>query len=69
MKRVKSSLPLPLPRRAPGKETAQSLLDQELRVTLSQREFAVFNTAIPGAFAPNEAVQKALAATAKVPRA
>lgn len=69
MKRVDSSLPVPPPRRAPSKETAYSLLDQESRVTLSQREFAAFNTAIPGAFAPNAALQKALASVAKVPRA
>lgn len=43
---------------------AQSLLDQESRVTLSQRDFAAFNTAIAGAFAPNEALQKALKSVA-----
>ena len=55
--------------RSAAKEKAQALLDQESRVTLSQRDFAVFNTAIAGAFAPNEALQKALSAVAKVPRA
>ena len=55
--------------RSAAKEKAQSILDQESRVTLSQRDFAAFNTAIAGAFAPNAALQKALASAAKVPRA
>lgn len=55
--------------RSAAKEKAQSLLDQESRITMSQRDFAAFNTAIAGAFAPNDALQKALAAVAKVSRA
>jgi uncharacterized protein (DUF1778 family) len=55
--------------RSATKEKAQSLLDQESRVTLSERDFAAFNTAIVGAFTPNNALQKALASVAKVPRA
>ncbi|MBY0466462.1 MAG: DUF1778 domain-containing protein [Burkholderiales bacterium] len=69
MKRIDSRRPVPPPHPASGKVTAQSLLDQELRVRLSQRDFAAFNTAIAGALAPNEGLQKALASAAKVPRA
>lgn len=69
MKRIDSRLCVPPPRSAPGKVTAQSLSDQESLVTLAQRDFAAFNTANAGAFAPNAALQNALASVAKVPRA
>ena len=55
--------------RSAAKERAQTLLDQEARMTLSQRDFVAFNQAIAGAFAPNAAMQKALNAAAKVKRA
>lgn len=55
--------------RAAAKEKAQTLLDQESRVTLSQRDFAAFHTAVTGAFTPNAALQSAMAAAAKVKRA
>jgi uncharacterized protein (DUF1778 family) len=55
--------------RVAAKEKAQSLLDQESRVTLSQRDFATFHVAVTGAFAPNPALQSAMAAAAKVKRA
>lgn len=56
--------------RAAAKEKAQALLDRESRVTLSKRDFAAFNRAIGGAFAPNRALKGALAeAKAKVRRA
>lgn len=55
--------------RAAAKEKAQTLLDQESRVTLSQRDFAAFHMAVTGAFAPNSALQSAMAAAAKVKRA
>jgi uncharacterized protein (DUF1778 family) len=55
--------------RSAAKEKAQSLLDQESRITLSKRDFADFHAAIGGAFAPNPALQKAMKAAAKVKRA
>ena len=55
--------------RAAAKEKAQALLDQESRVTLSQRDFAAFNTALNGAFIPNPALRRALTAAAKIKRA
>lgn len=69
MKRVDSHLPVPPPRCALGQEKAQPLLDKESQATLSQRDFSAVNTAIAGAFAPNAALQKALALAANVPRA
>lgn len=55
--------------RVAAKEKAQSLLEQESRITLSERDFAEFQTAIQGAFAPNAALQKAIKAAARVKRA
>lgn len=55
--------------RAAAKEKAQILLDQESRITLSQRDFAAFHAAVTGAFAPNPALQDALNASARVKRA
>jgi len=55
--------------RSAAKEKAQTLLEQESRIALSKRDLATFNTAINGAFAPNPALKKALAAAAKVKRA
>jgi uncharacterized protein (DUF1778 family) len=55
--------------RAAAKEKAQALLDRESRVTLSQRDFAVFTSALNSAFAPNPALEGALAAAAAVKRA
>ena len=55
--------------RAAAKEKAQALLDRESRVTLSQRDFAVFTAALNSAFTPNPALQGALAAAAAVKRA
>jgi len=55
--------------RIAAKEKAQTLLEQESRVTLSKRDFAAFNSAISGAFAPNQALIGALDAAAKVRRA
>jgi uncharacterized protein (DUF1778 family) len=55
--------------RAAAKEKAHILLEQSSRVTLSNRDFAVFNAAIQGAFSPNPALQAALTAAAKVKRA
>jgi uncharacterized protein (DUF1778 family) len=55
--------------RSAAKEKAQSLLEQEARIALTQRDFLAFNLAINGAFSPNPALQAALAAAAKVKRA
>lgn len=55
--------------RSAAKERAQALLEQETRLTLSNRDFMAFNQAIAGAFTPNAAMQKALIAAAKVKRA
>lgn len=46
--------------RAAAKEKAQLLIDRETRLTLSQRDFAVFTQALDGAFAPNAALKDAL---------
>ena len=55
--------------RSAAKEKAQTLLEQESRVTLSKRDFVAFNAAINSAFAPNPALQGALKAASKVKRA
>jgi uncharacterized protein (DUF1778 family) len=55
--------------RSAAKEKAQILLEQELRVTLSKRDFLAFNAGIQGVFSPNPALQGALTAAAKVKRA
>lgn len=55
--------------RSAAKEKAQTVLAQESRVALSQRDFLEFQTAITMAFAPNPLLQAALVATAKVKRA
>jgi uncharacterized protein (DUF1778 family) len=56
--------------RAAAKEKALALLDRELRVTLSKRDFAALTLALNGAFTPNRALKGALAkAAAKVRRA
>lgn len=46
--------------RAAAKEKAQVMLDQEARVTLTQRDFTNFAKALDGAFAPNAALKAAL---------
>ena len=56
--------------RAAAKEKAQQLLEREARITLSQRDFAAFSSALEGAFTPNAALQDAVAqARGKVRRA
>jgi uncharacterized protein (DUF1778 family) len=55
--------------RAAAKEKAGELLDRASRVTLSQRDFDAVSNAINTAFAPNEALQKALRAARKIKRA
>ena len=46
--------------RAAAKEKAQQLLERESRITLSQKDFAAFATALDGAFAPNPALRAAV---------
>jgi uncharacterized protein (DUF1778 family) len=55
--------------RSAAKEKAQTLLEQESRVTLTKRDFLAFNEAINSVFSPNPALQSALAAAHKVKRA
>lgn len=55
--------------RSAAKEKAQALLEQESRITLSKQDFLAFSAAINGAFAPNPALQKALADADRVKRA
>jgi uncharacterized protein (DUF1778 family) len=55
--------------RSAAKEKAQTLLELESRVALSERDFAKFQTAIAGAFTPNVALQKAIEVAGKVKRA
>ena len=55
--------------RSAAKEKAQTLLEQESRVTLSKRDFVAFNAAINSAFAPNPALRGALKAASRVKRA
>jgi len=52
--------------RSAAKEKAQALLERETRVTLSNRDFQAFHTAISSAFSPNPALQGALKAASKV---
>ena len=54
--------------RTAAKEKALTLLDEQSRITLSQRDFAAFSAAINNAFAPNPALKGALAAAKRVKR-
>jgi uncharacterized protein (DUF1778 family) len=51
--------------RAAAKEKALVLLDNQSRVTLSERDFASFSKALNGAFKPNAALKGAVAAANK----
>ena len=46
--------------RSAAKEKAQTLLERESRLTLSEREFAAFTRALESAFVPNQALKEAL---------
>ena len=52
--------------RIAAKEKAQSLLDQEARITLFNRDFDNFQAALETALAPNPALQKAMQTAALV---
>jgi len=54
--------------RAAAKEKARAMIDQESRLTLSQRGFHEFSTALDQAFAPNKPMQEALDAAGKTVR-
>jgi uncharacterized protein (DUF1778 family) len=56
--------------RVAAKEQAQVLLEREVRVTLSERDFSAFARALNSAFAPSPALKEALTqARRKVRRA
>ena len=56
--------------RSAAKEKAQSLLERESRLALSQRDFSAFARALDRAFKPNPALKRALSqARRKVRRA
>ena len=55
--------------RVAAKEKAQALLNQELQVQLSQRDFVALHAALDHAFEPNPALQRALQAAAQIKRA
>jgi uncharacterized protein (DUF1778 family) len=46
--------------RTAAKEKARALLDQERRMTLSTRDFAIVAAALDNAFAPNKALRAAM---------
>jgi uncharacterized protein (DUF1778 family) len=46
--------------RVAAKEKAQVLLDREARLTLTDRDFTAFASALDSAFAPNPALKAAL---------
>ena len=52
--------------RIAAKEKAQALLDQESRISLSNRDFDNLQAALATAFAPNPALQQAMQAAALV---
>jgi uncharacterized protein (DUF1778 family) len=54
--------------RVAAKEKARELLDRESRITMTQRDFEAFATALNGAFAPNAALKGAINAARKVKR-
>lgn len=56
--------------RLAAKEKAQVLLDREARLTLTERDFTAFATALDSAFSPNPALKAAMTqARRKVRRA
>ena len=47
--------------RAAAKEKARAIIEQESRLTLTQRDFRAYSTALNRAFTPNQPLQEALA--------
>lgn len=47
--------------RSAAKEEAREIIDQEMRLTLTRRDFDAFSAALNRAFAPNQPLQEALA--------
>jgi uncharacterized protein (DUF1778 family) len=54
--------------RTAAKEKARDLLANESRITMSNRDFQAFTTALNDAFAPNAALQNALEQARKIKR-
>jgi uncharacterized protein (DUF1778 family) len=54
--------------RAAAKEKARSLIDREVRVTLSRRDFQALNVALDQAYSPNKPLQEALKTARKTVR-
>jgi uncharacterized protein (DUF1778 family) len=46
--------------RAAAKEKAQALLERQMRLSLTERDFRAFAQALDGAFSPNPALENAL---------
>lgn len=55
--------------RMAASEKARELLDRETRVTLTAEDFRAFASALDGAFAPNAALQEAMAEARRIRRA
>jgi uncharacterized protein (DUF1778 family) len=55
--------------RIAAKEKAQALLNQEMRITISNKDFESFVLALNGEFAPNPALKKAMNAARKITHA
>lgn len=47
--------------RSAAKEEAREIIDQEMRLTLTRRDFDAVSAALNRAFAPNQPLQEALA--------
>jgi uncharacterized protein (DUF1778 family) len=46
--------------RTAAKEKARAVIEQERRITLSNRDFAALAAAVDGTFEPNDALQRAI---------
>ncbi len=55
--------------RTAAKEKARNLLDNEARITLSNRDFQAFTAALNDAFTPNPAMENALQLARQIKRA
>jgi uncharacterized protein (DUF1778 family) len=55
--------------RTAAKEKARELLDRELRITMTARDFEAFSAALNGSFAPNAALKKAMKEAEGIKRA
>jgi uncharacterized protein (DUF1778 family) len=55
--------------RVAAKEKARDLLERESRVTMTERDFQTFTSALQRAFRPNPALKRAMSVARKVKRA